>query len=282
MGENTKIPWCDHTWNPWIGCTPASTGCLHCYAEDQDRRYSWTPEGWGHDRPRHRTSESNWKKPYTWHRKAHKTGVTPSVFVGSLMDFFDDEVDQEWRMDALNVMAETPNNRYLILTKRPQNIVPMFLDIFKPDGNSDEMKMARILSYFKNIWFGVSIENQKTAKERIPILCEQIPVPRRFISAEPLLELVLISGYLQSIPKRMWPQWLIAGGESGPVARLATEEMFGSLAVQCQAFGIKFFMKQMGSAWAKNFNEEGLNPGKKGENMLCWPDPNLRKQEFPW
>ncbi len=33
MGENSKIEWTDHTFNPWIGCTRVSPACQHCYAE---------------------------------------------------------------------------------------------------------------------------------------------------------------------------------------------------------------------------------------------------------
>ena len=49
MGENSKIEWCDHTFNPWIGCQKVSHGCDHCYAETMmDRRYhrvQWGPHG---------------------------------------------------------------------------------------------------------------------------------------------------------------------------------------------------------------------------------------------
>jgi len=40
MGDTTKIEWCDSTFNPWIGCTKVSPGCVNCYAErDQDHHY---------------------------------------------------------------------------------------------------------------------------------------------------------------------------------------------------------------------------------------------------
>ena len=40
MGENSKIEWCDHTFNPSIGCQKVSPGCDHCYAEAMmDHRY---------------------------------------------------------------------------------------------------------------------------------------------------------------------------------------------------------------------------------------------------
>jgi len=38
MGENSKIEWTDHTFNPWVGCTKVSPGCDHCYAESWSAR----------------------------------------------------------------------------------------------------------------------------------------------------------------------------------------------------------------------------------------------------
>lgn len=31
--RDSKIEWCDHTFNPWWGCEKISAGCKHCYAE---------------------------------------------------------------------------------------------------------------------------------------------------------------------------------------------------------------------------------------------------------
>jgi protein gp37 len=47
MAENTTIAWCDHTWNPWIGCSHVHTGCENCYAERQQGRFGvhWGPHG---------------------------------------------------------------------------------------------------------------------------------------------------------------------------------------------------------------------------------------------
>src|SRR5215472_16486200 len=67
MAENSKIEWCDHTFNPWIGCQKVSPGCDHCYAETMmDHRYhrvEWGPHG-----ERMRTSPARWRKPLQWAR----------------------------------------------------------------------------------------------------------------------------------------------------------------------------------------------------------------------
>jgi len=66
MGNVTKITWCDHTFNPWIGCTKASDGCKFCYAETYGRRFDvqWGPQG-----VRRRTSASNWRNPAQWDKE---------------------------------------------------------------------------------------------------------------------------------------------------------------------------------------------------------------------
>src|ERR1039458_7101764 len=87
--ENSKIEWCDNTFNPWIGCQKVSPGCDHCYAEAMmDHRYrkvEWGPHG-----ERMRTSDENWKKPVKWNREAgafeQEHGHRPRVFCASLAE----------------------------------------------------------------------------------------------------------------------------------------------------------------------------------------------------
>ena len=71
MGKATGIEWCDHTYNPWMGCTKVSPACDHCYAEAQeDARYGRVE--WGG--PRRRTSETTRRAPYRWDREAAAAG----------------------------------------------------------------------------------------------------------------------------------------------------------------------------------------------------------------
>src|SRR5438132_6003952 len=83
MGENSKIEWCDHTFNPWIGCQKVSPGCDHCYAEAMmDHRYKKVQ--WGAHGERKRTSEQNWKKPVQWNAQARtfrkEMAIAPGYF----------------------------------------------------------------------------------------------------------------------------------------------------------------------------------------------------------
>lgn len=83
MGENSKIEWTDHTFNPWIGCQHVSPGCDHCYAEAQNNFCKWNGGSWGPHAPRTRTSDANWKNPIKWNadgKSFKKNAVIDHVF----------------------------------------------------------------------------------------------------------------------------------------------------------------------------------------------------------
>jgi Protein of unknown function (DUF5131) len=124
MVENTKIEWCDHTFNPWIGCQKVSPGCDRCYAEKMmDHRYGkvqWGPHG-----KRKRTSDDYWKQPHRWAKAARESGTRPRVFCASLADVFDNKAPEGARPDLFRLIRATPELDWLLLTKRPQNIVKM-------------------------------------------------------------------------------------------------------------------------------------------------------------
>jgi protein gp37 len=128
MGEYSKIEWCDHTFNPWIGCQKVSPGCDHCYAEammeHRYKRVKWGPHG-----ERQRTAEQNWKKPIQWNAQSHKFGKEygrrARVFCASLADVFDNQVDASWRSDLFALIRRCRKLDWLVLTKRPENIEKM-------------------------------------------------------------------------------------------------------------------------------------------------------------
>jgi protein gp37 len=147
--ENSKIAWCDHTFNPWIGCQKVSPGCDHCYAEAMmDHRYGkveWGPHG-----ERKRTGDATWKQPLRWAKQAN--GGRPRVFCASLADWLDNKVPREWRSDLGRLIEATPELDWLLLTKRPENyakLAPWPLD--------------KIPS---NVWLGVTAEEVATENGR--------------------------------------------------------------------------------------------------------------------
>lgn len=220
MSDKTKIEYATHTWSPWRGCEPVSPGCAHCYASALGRRF-----GIGeYRRGMERVLTKDWEKPRKWNRQAQKCAEfcdeqqRPRVLI-SLCDPFDDDASPLWHARFLDLIRETPNLTWLLLTKRPEN--------------------AQILnSWPDNVWLGVSAEDQQRADERIPILLS-IPAKVRFISLEPLL------GPINIDSDRANPiHWAIVGGESGPNHRLCEVSWIQSIADQCKAAEIPCFIKQ--------------------------------------
>lgn len=240
MGENSSIEWCDHTFNPWMGCTKVSVGCQHCYAEAQmDHRYGkvkWGPQG-----TRVRTAAANWKKPLVWNKKAQLEGRRYRVFCASLADVFEDRPELvAWRADLFDLIAKTPNLDWLLLTKRPENIMPMLIEAGRGFQDLPD-----------HIWIGCSVENQEQADKRIPEL-RKVPAKVLFISCEPLLSMLNLDGLAYEAAGPEWAgsnkliDWVIAGGESGPNARPMNPAWARSLRDQCVAAGIAFHFKQWG------------------------------------
>jgi protein gp37 len=276
MAENSKIEWCDHTFNPWIGCTKVSAGCANCYAEREDKRRHWTLEGWGKGQPRKRTSKAYWRQPFKWEREAKRTGARPRIFCGSLCDVFDWEVSELWRTDLFDLVAATPHLDWLLLTKRiEETAVP----------ESDDAEML------PNLWLGVSVENQKAADKRIPLLV-RIQAAVRFVSCEPLLGPINLwrectVGDDPAIPY-IAVDWVICGGESGPRARPMDPVWAQSLRDQCQAAEVPFLFKQWG-AWLPSGQDDArgcsqvtdadyLHIGKKAAGHLL---DGKEHMEFP-
>lgn len=269
MGEQTKIAWCDHTFNPFIGCAKVSPGCANCYAEElMDTRYGRVQ--WGVNGTRVRTSDSNWKKPYQWNRKAQEEGVRKRVFCASLADVFEDRPELvPWRADLFAMIDATPNLDWLLLTKRPENIKRLW-----PFGWYEDKGGPFT---WPNVWIGTSVENQEQADKRIPYLL-RIPASVRFLSMEPLLgpvdlptphvlgmhhymttgHQVLFGSALGQRAecvqcRKVWTgvgvDWIIVGGESGRNARPMHPDWARSIRDQCQAAGVPFFFKQWGEWW---------------------------------
>lgn len=256
MSENSKIEWCDHTFNPWIGCTKVSPGCDHCYAE-RERASTVLRVVWGAGNPRHRTAEATWNNPKRWNaRHAEffaKHGRRQRVFCASLADVFDNAVDQEWRRDLFALIASTPNLNWLLLTKRIGNAGDMIVDaLLQQPGLSAAAPWP-----WPNVWLGATIVNQEEADRDIPKLLA-VPARVRFLSMEPLLGPVDLAssgafwsdmnGNIVDAPSRglRGVDWVIAGGESGPGARPMHPAWARSLRDQCATASVPFLFKQWG------------------------------------
>lgn len=256
--KDSKIEWTHHTFNPWIGCTRVSPGCVNCYAEtmmaDRYKKVKWGPAG-----ERKRTSADYWKQPLKWNREAAAAGERRRVFCSSLADVFEFKADQVddlrfWRFHLWELIDETPYLDWLLLTKRPENVNNIVPFTYGGEWPS-------------NIWIGTSIENQEYADKRIPELL-RIPAGVRFLSVEPLLGPVDLSEWLWADmpgkPRLNRLHWVIVGGESGPNARPMHPDWVRSIRDQCVAAGVSFLFKQWGE-WAVTTHEWTLpNEGLTG------------------
>lgn len=234
MGKNSAIEWTDHTFNPWIGCTKVSAGCKNCYAETlMDTQYGRVE--WGVNGTRIKTSEEYWKQPHKWNKDGKK-----NVFCASLADIFEDRDDLiRWRIELFDLILATPNLNWLLLTKRPENVLKMV-------PNSWQSRLP------KNIWMGTSIEDQESAYDRLPELLV-LPAQIRFLSVEPLIgEVDLCMGIHQSPNGKLIGtslegiHWVIVGGESGRNARQMKSKWVQKIHTQCVSTGTPFFFKQWG------------------------------------
>lgn len=264
--KDSKIAWTHHTFNPWVGCTKVSAGCTHCYAETLNHR--WGKDNWGPMAERQRTSETYWKQPLTWNKEAERQGEMHRVFCASMADVGEDRRDlDQARMDLAVMIEATPELHWLLLTKRPENMVRLFADWSTSKGPG----------WPSNVWVGTSVEDQAAADKRIPSLLE-IPCTTRFLSVEPMIGPVDLAGYAhipdskhQPIPALRGPKgidWVICGGESGPGFRPMDLAWARSLRDQCRQESTAFFMKQTGG-----------HP-HKGEDLADIP-ADLRIREFP-
>lgn len=269
MGKNSKIEWTKHTFNPWRGCTKVSPGCANCYAETLSKRNPAVLGEWGPNGTRVVAVDSAWRQPLKWDRAAKEAGERHRVFCASLADVFEDREELiEPRERLFELISETPNLDWLLLTKRPEN-----LDAMLPWTSAHAGQYRH--DYWSNVWVGTSVENQKAADERIPHLLG-VSAARRFLSMEPLLGPVDLHKYFYVGEEGGWEwagarsqlvSWVIVGGESGSSARPMHPDWARSIRDQCVAAGVPYHFKQWGEYLPYDEIDDALySPASMGSN----------------
>ena len=219
MSNYSKIEWTDATWNPVRGCKKVSPGCKHCYAETFAERFRGVP---GHPYehgfdvklvPEKLTEPLKWVRPRM-------------IFVNSMSDLFQDDVPDEFIVQAARVMRLANWHTYQVLTKRARRMRELLNGKLKFAANAT------------NIWWGVSVENRKHGLPRVRDL-QSSTATVRFLSIEPLIEDLGVIDLARI-------DWVIVGGESGPGARPMSQDWVISIRNQCRRAGVKFFFKQWG------------------------------------
>lgn len=244
----TTIEWTEVTWNPVTGCDRVSAGCDNCYALTLSKRLkAMGAEKYQNDgnpvtsgpgfaittHPASLAQPYQWKKPVT-------------VFVNSMSDLFHAKVPLAFIQDVFDVMADTPQHTYQVLTKR-------------------SLRMRRLsdsLRWPTNVWMGVSVEEPKVLY-RVDHLRE-VPAAVRFLSCEPLIS-ALPNLNLDGI------DWVIAGGESGHHHRPMDLHWVEDIRNQCLTAEVPFFFKQWGGRTPKQ-NGRALE-GRTWDEM---PSPHAR------
>jgi protein gp37 len=225
---DTTIEWSEKVWNPTTGCDRISEGCDNCYALTMAKRLKGMGQAKYQNDGDPRTSGPGFgitlhpdelNRPRGW-----KTGRR--IFVNSMSDLFHAKVPVGFIQDVFDVMADTQQHTYQVLTKRSMRL----------------KRLAPQLTWPANCWMGVSVENADHLY-RIDHLRE-VPAAIRFVSAEPLL------GPLDGIDLYDI-HWVITGGESGPHARPMEAQWVRDIRDNCIAAGVAFFHKQNGGVHPK-------------------------------
>lgn len=275
--NETGIEWTDFTFNPITGCKAISEGCANCYAKAVANRL-WAEREF-HEIMFHSDrllSAIKMNKQLASGKKIFKSktgGNRPIIFLGSMTDLFQKDVDPSWLDEIFEVVKQCEQMDFLVLTKRPKRMQEYFKRTVTEQGKSP----------LPNLWLGVTIEMQKYVEERIKDLTDT-PATKRFLSVEPLLEKVILPDWTpvnsyfdpqtleqhecdlcgemeasvkytisqqNSICNNCLPNygldWIIVGGETGKKARKCEISWIESLVRQCSELGLPIFVKQLGS-----------------------------------
>lgn len=287
MGDRTGISWTDATWNPTTGCSIVSPGCENCYAAELSLRRGWSKKPWTARNAAENVvlHPDRLEQPLHW-RKPRR------VFVNSMSDLFHEQIPIHFIDSVFEVMGACEDQQlghvFQILTKRPERM----LEYMKTFGHTawNRRRIGTEAYPPRNVWLGVSVEDQRRANERIPLLM-QTPAAVRFLSCEPLLGPInlgkLTEGYrekddhllrevyplrgLFAIPDCDWNvgkiSWVILGGESGAERREMRLEWAELIADDCRRAGVPLYVKQ----------DSSRMPGSKGRI----PDELWARKEFP-
>jgi protein gp37 len=312
MADKTGIAWTNATWNPVTGCTKISQGCKHCYAEREWGRLSANPKAttyYGRAFTDVACHEDRLDQPLRWKKPR-------MIFVNSMSDLFHEDVPDDFIDKVFAVMALAEQHVFQVLTKRPDRMLAYLTTKNREDiiGEKAMPIVSKddfgILEWpLPNVWLGVSVEDQATADERIPLLL-QTPAAVRWASAEPLLNKIDLThleldpfNYYNAltgdtirldrtlIPMENTLSWVVPGGESENSARALDARFLYALVSQCKDAGTPIFVKQLGyrfmdldnafyGAGIKTTDKNRKLINRAGADIDEWPE-DLRVREWP-
>ena len=244
---SSTIEWTDETWNPVTGCTRVSPGCDNCYMFAlYPRLRAMGVHGYEAAPDEIQLLHERLDAPLHWAKPRH-------VFVNSMSDVFHPKVPFEFVTGIFDVMEQATRRGHIfqVLTKRPGRAVAWW----------DQNRTRYDNEWPAGVWIGTSVESQKYAP-RITVLA-RIPAPTRFVSAEPLLEAVDLSPWLNNGDLH----WVIVGGESGRSARPMHLDWARTIRDQTLEANAAFFLKQLGGKRGKRSGSQALLDGQTWTQM---------------
>jgi len=227
----SKIEWTEATWNPSVGCDKITAGCRFCYAEVMAKRLQAMGVKGYENGFQFQMMPNRLQIPF-------QTKKPTKFFVNSMSDLFHENMDFNFLDQVFDVISQTPQHTYQILTKRENILAEYFKDRKVPD----------------NVWLGVTVENANV-KNRIDVL-RKIKTKIRFLSVEPLI------GDVGKVNLKNI-HWVIVGGESGHRARPMNPKWAIDIQKQCDEQGSSFFFKQWGT-----WGEDGVKRSKKSNGRI--------------
>jgi len=249
MANKHKIEWTEQTWNPTAGCSKISTGCKNCYAEVMAKRLQAIGVKGYENGFKFSIVPSRLYEPL----KRKKPTV---YFVNSMSDLFHQDMPKNYLDEIFDVIKQTRQHTYQILTKRADKMYNYFKDKEIP----------------QNIWLGVTVENKKEGLPRIDYL-RKLKASVLFLSVEPLLEDLGKIDFTNI-------NWVIVGGESGNKARPMEKEWVINIKKQCEENDIAFFFKQWGTWGADKVKRNKKLNGKELNGKIWQQYPEVIEQQF--
>jgi protein gp37 len=308
MAGKSAIEWTEQTWNPIVGCSIVSPGCINCYAMKEAYRFGFNPQLQRyHGLTKNVNGNAVWTgklaiAPDSTFLQPRKRKTPTTYFVNSMGDLFHEDCHDDCIDRVFAVMALSPQHTFQVLTKRAERMRGYMSDptVFaRIHSAAWSMLIDRNLHIsppdwpLPNVWLGVSTERQQEADERIPLLL-QTPAAVSFISAEPLLGPIDLIGTFarfqdDPVAKRLCAvplgrqllDWVIVGGESGTGARPMHPAWARSLRDQCLAAGMPFFFKQWGE-WAPSTPDQAKgNPRSGWRTIKAHPHVARAEELYP-
>jgi len=215
--EKSIRRWCKWSWNPITGC---EYNCRYCHAEEKLRKlYSRTcEEGYGSFRPRLWSERLD--APHNTPVPESSASGNRNVFLGGMGDMFGDWVEKEHIETILDMVQDTPQWNYIILTKNSKRYLEFDFPL--------------------NCWLGVKIDQQKEVKPALKHF-ESVQAAVKFISCDPMVEWL-------SFPALELFDWVIIGPrpktKSKP-AFIPPRIWVSSLVKQARSCGCKVFVKHL-------------------------------------